>query len=284
MGLEMAHPCRLRVDVARARLARLGATQTSISRECGFELRTVQRWFAGGSVSLADAEQLAAALGLGTEDLFDGVPSEAASAFARLRAAPRLLRHVDSSLAQALRTMLDHFEFIDRHVSLSTHPGTGYVHRLPMAIEERRRFQVLRIALAPGDDRTSYRVRFMAQVGRRLRYEFGEVRVASGEAQLAEHFHTRSARAPLDARGRLSVWVWIPRELAELVLVSDRDLEVEREPGAASDLFDLRRPETRHAVCFRPATMHLREAGLPASFDRVVGPREGRIDPQEVSA
>ncbi len=278
----MAHPCRLRPDVARARLARVGATQSSLARDCGFELRTVQRWFAGGSVALADAEQLAQALGVGTEDLFDGVPPDGGTAFARIRTAPKLLRHVDGSLAQALRAVVEHFEMFDRHVSLSVHPARGFVHRFAMRREERGRFQVVRFGPLTGDDAGApYRVRFMTQVARRFRYEFGEVRVGAGEARLVEHFHTRTAKAPLDATGRFLVFVWTPRELAELVLVADRDVEVAREPARATDLFDLRKEETRHAVCFRPAPMHLREVGLPPTFDRVAGPREGRVDTQD---
>jgi hypothetical protein len=274
----MGHPCRLKIDVARTRLARLSSTQTSIARDCGFELRTVQRWFAGGSVALADAEQLAAALRIGTEDLFDGVPQEGGTAFARIREAPRFLRRIDGSLAQALRSMLDHFEFIDRHVSLSIHPSRGFVTRIPMQLDERRRFQVLHVSPPPDDRDASYRIRFMTQVGRRFRYEFGDIAVAAGEVRLTEHFHTRTARAPLDGRGSFSVWAWTPRELAELVLVADRDVDVERERGRGSDLFDLSLAAAEHAVCFRPAPMHLRDAGYPATFDRVGGPREGRID------
>jgi hypothetical protein len=121
----------------------------------------------------------------------------------------------------------------------------------------------------------------MAQVGRRFRYAFGEVRVASGEAHLVEHFHTRSARAPIDTRGAFHVYVWVPAEMRELVVVVDRDVTIERPPGAHALVFDLRAPETRHALCFRPSAMHLREAALPPTFDRVVGPREGRIDVPE---
>ena len=121
----------------------------------------------------------------------------------------------------------------------------------------------------------------LTQVARRFRYEFGEVRVTSSEARLVEHFHTRTVKAPLDASGRFQVWVWTPRELAELVLVADRDVDVVRDPARASDLFDLRKEETRHAVCSRPAPMHLREVGLPPTFDRIAGPRDGRVDTQD---
>lgn len=273
----MAHPCRLDLDVARARLARLGMTQTSLARACGVELRTLQRWFAGAAVSVTDAEQLARALGIGTEDLFRGFPAETGTPLGRLRDVIRLLGNRSGAIGQATRTALEHFTFIDEHISFASHPARGFVHRLPMRDDDRGRFEVFRVSLVRAPLRP-VRIAWNAQVGLRFRYEFGEVRIDGGEALLTEHFHTRAVRASLDGEKTFDVFTWIPREMRELIVVCDDDVDVAHVRGVGRDVFDLRDHATRHAVCFRPAPMHLREVGLPPTFDRVVGPREGRVD------
>lgn len=272
----MANPCILRADRARARLAELGLTQGALAERCDVELRTVQRWFAGGRASLADAERVAAALGLGTAELFDGVPAEHdVAAFARLRDALSFFGAREGALATALRAALENFEYVDRAISFASHPTRGHVARVVMRPEDRDRFAPFRLSVAAGEPG---RLAFHAQVARSFRYGFGEVRLDSVRATLVEHFHTRSAVAPRDPRGDVEVHVWNASEMRELVVVGDRPFEFVRTDAEASATFDLDDPRTRHAVCFRPAPMHLRRAGFSPVFDRVVGRREGRID------
>lgn len=268
----MAHPCRLRVDVARARLARLGLTQTALARLSDVELRTMQRWFAGAGVAYVDAEGMARALGVGTHDLFDGIPESTGSVFTRLRDVVRLLGNRNGTLAQAVRISLEQFAYIDEHVAFTAHPAHGFVHRIPIRALRPHGFAVLHLRGAP-----VARYAFHTQLGARFRYAFGEIQVAQRAARLVEHFHTRTSTAALAGDGEVTAFVWIPKEMRELVIVADHDLDVALDVEDAP-VFDLRDPRTAHAVCFRPAPMHLRDAGLPPTFDRVVGPRAGRID------
>ena len=277
----MAQHCRIDAAAARARFAALGLTQTSAAEHARLELRTLQRWLAGGRTRLEDAETLAEALGVGTAELFAGVPDEAAdSPFARLRPALRLLGTREWALAHALRTTLDEFQFIDRHASFTAHPRRGFVRRLPMGPARAHRFDVVRLSW-PGEPPS--RLVLGAQIGRRFRYDFAEVTIARGEAELVELFHTRSACAPLDADGSLWAYIWVSSEMRELVVMADRDISLEDHPEVILDLFDLGAPATHHAICSRPSSMQLRAAGLSAVHDRVVGERRGRVDTAHTS-
>jgi hypothetical protein len=106
----------------------------------------------------------------------------------------------------------------------------------------------------------------------------GDICVVGGHATLIEHFHTRSMLAPVTEERSIAIWTWIPREMRDLVIVGDRDFVATRDPSVTSQTFDLDAPGTRHALCFRPSSMHLRTAKLPTTFDRVVGDRAGRVD------
>jgi len=272
----MASHCHLDPSRARARLATLGLTQTALAEQAGVELRTLQRWLAGGRTRLDDAERVAGALGMGTAELFHGVPDEATdSPFTGLRQAARLLGTRDWTVAHALRTALRSFDFIDRHASFTSHPRRGFVRRAPMDSARAHRFAVVRLRF-PGP--APSRLVLGAQIARSFRYDFAEITLDGQEAELVELFHTRTVRAPLDLDGGLWAYVWVASEMRELVVMGDRDLELEDHPEVHADLFDLGAPTTRHAVCSRPSSMQLRDAGASPVHDRVVGERRGRVD------
>lgn len=258
----------------RARLSAIGLTQTALAERCGIELRTFQRWLAGGRVRLDDAERVAVALGVGTGMIFDGVPQQE-PLVTQVRAAMRVLGTRVGAIGGAFRLSLEHFDFLLRSASFSAHPPVGYVHREPVAPEAQHAFVVLHVHPPQG---RALRIALTTQVGSRFRYEFGELEVSETEVVAVEHQHTRSARALRAPDGSFALWSWAPPEMRALVLVSTEDVWVRRSPEHGLQLFDLGDPGTRHAVCTRPAPMHLRAAGLPRVFDRVVGPREGRID------
>lgn len=272
----MAHWCRIDAVAARDRLSALGMTQTALAARCDVELRTLQRWLAGSRTRLDDAERVAAALGLGTAELFDGVPDEAKSSpFNLIRAALRLVGAREWAMAHALRTTVRSFEFIDEHASLTSHPRRGYVRRAPMASDRKDTFAAMRLRF-PGA--LPSRLTLGAQIGRSFRYDFAEMTLEEGEAELIELFHTRSVRAPLDPRGSVWLFVWVAAEVREFVIMADGDLELEDHPEMRWDIFDVDAVETRHAVCSRPSAVQLRAAGLPAVFDRLVGDRRDRVD------
>lgn len=269
----MAHPCSIRGDVARARLLTVGLSQVALAEQLGVPLRTVQRWFAGGRLSLEDADAVAAALGVGTAELFEGVPSDAASPFVFLRTLGALLGGRATPLVRATTSVLESFEFIDQYITFSAHPRRGYVRRLetrPGTLGFRR------FVVQPGVARE---LAFSASISRSLGYEFGRVSLAEdGGLHLSEHFHTRNMRGVPRPNGSFDVDIWVPREMRELVLVADADVDVQpaREPRGTE--FDLGCPSTAHALCFRPAPGHLRQAGLPGHDDRIRGDRRSRVD------
>lgn len=259
-------------------MAQLGIQQADLAARCGVDARTLQRWRAGGRAALEDAEKLANALGVGTAEVFDGVPEDADSPFQLLRSVLSVLRVRQGTLARAFHTTFEHFGFVDSFVTFAAHPRRGFVTRLVVTPQYRNAFMVVRLATAT---RERASILFSAQVASRFRYEFGQVEFKRDRVVLIEHFHTRSACAPVSPAGYVDVWVWVASELRELVVVSDVDVAVSVVPGVDAQvetLFDLGEDETRHAVCFRPSAMHLRAAGLPSVFDRVLGSRDGRVD------
>lgn len=268
----MANPCTMRAQVVRARLKTLGYSQARLAEHCGFELRTLQRWIAGQRVSVDDAERVARELGLGTTECFDGVPERHFdTAFTSIRpllgwASKRL-----GPLGSALGVVLDNFEFIDDQVSFAPHPGSGFVQRRSIAPGYGSTFAVL--ALTPSVPTQHFKM--SVQAAPRFRFHSGDIRVADGSAHLTEYFFTREMRAPLDDRGSLQMWAWLYPRMPELVVQSAEDFELsEPDLQVGRNLFDLSSPELAHAVCFRPSAMHLRSAGLPPAFDRVVGSRD----------
>jgi len=57
-------------------MVELALTQAELAAACDLDVRTTQRWLAGQRVSFVDAERVAIALGVGTADLFVGVPQD----------------------------------------------------------------------------------------------------------------------------------------------------------------------------------------------------------------
>lgn len=269
----MAQACSLRRDEARARLAKLGMSQSSLADQLGLPLRTVQRWFAGGRTSLEKAEAVAMALGLGTAELFDGVPSGGRSPFIFLRGLAAFLGRRDSPLVHAAATIVRSFEILDMHVTFAAHPLRGYVRRIAFEPDAPPGFA--RFGISPLQ---ATRIAFGAQVTRSLGYEFGVVAREGDELILIEHFHTRSMRARAEPRGCFEVEIWVPHEMRELILVADADLDARLLSTRRHDIFDLADPRNAHALCFRPAPTHLRQVALPTFDDRLRGHREGRVD------
>ena len=58
----MSKKVNLRSEVARARLASQGLTQSSMAELCEVDIRTVQRWMVGQPVRLAEAERVGSLL------------------------------------------------------------------------------------------------------------------------------------------------------------------------------------------------------------------------------
>ncbi len=278
----MTRWCRIDREAARDRLAQLDMTQTALAERCGVELRTLQRWMAGGRTRLENAEAVARAMGVGTAEVFRGTSSERDdSPFVFMRSALRVLGGRESKFGNGLRAALTHFDFIDRYVSFTGHPRRGFVRRVSTGGARCHRFAVVRVTFPTG---LPHRVVLGAQIGRALRYDFAEISFEPEWAELVELFHTRTARAPVEDGRCLTLWVWVSSEMRELVIMSDRDVVVEDQPEHVATIFDLRDEATRHAVCSRPSAMQLRASGLSASFDRVVGPRQARVDVAQQAA
>lgn len=271
----MPATCTLDPVRARRRLASTGGTQTALARSLDVELRTLQRWFAGSTLRVDDAERVASALGVGTAELSDDLPPDAGSPFVALRSLLAILRRTEGPMLHAVRATLEHFQFVDTYLAFDAHPRHGFVRRHAIDATDVHRFHVLRITPTSGRD---LRMRFAAQVARRFRYEFGEVGLHGDVVTLVEHFHTRSVCAVRRDDGSFDVHVWVPSEMKELVVVANTEFDVRALPPPRTDRFDLDAPGNRHALCFRPAAMHLRQAGLPDTFDRLDGSRDGRVD------
>lgn len=256
----------MRTEVARARLAALGLSQTALAASLGVELRTLQRWFAGTPTQLANAEAVARALGLGTAELFDGVRAEWGSPFAFLRGLASVLGTRESPFVRAAEVVLEQWSFLDTYISFASHPRQGHVRRLELDPSLACGFA--RFHVQPGAAR---RLVFGAYVAPRLRYDFGAVSLEEGRADLVEYFHTRAMRAPRAADDSFELDVWIPREMSELVVIADADVLIRPIPNVDRLVFVRDRRQNAHALCFRPAPSHLRQAGLPPHDDRVRG-------------
>ena len=267
----MGYPCRMRTDVVRARLRDMCLSQTELARQSAVELRTLQRWLAGQGVPIEGAEAVAATLGLGTRDCFDGIPdSHYAPPLARLRRWLRWLPGSQGDLGIGLRAIADHFDFITDGISFVPHPAHGFVVRQPIDRDRVHAFSVLRIASSAEQGQMT----FWGQTSGRLRYLFGRLMLDAERITLDEHFHMRRVCAPRREDGSFDIWVWSPPDMRCAVLVSD--VPVERtafDMAPTPQLFAADAEHSRHAVCFRPSVMGLRAAGLPAHFDRVTGER-----------
>ena len=255
-------------------MATLGLTQASLAAGCGVELRTLQRWFAGQRVALAAAEKLACELGIGTAELFSGVPDETPSeVYARIGKVARMLGARDNAFAQGLRLVREHFDSLRTAVSFASHPPRGFVARQPVLRSSLHGF--VQYALDVPDESD---IELRSQLGRQFGYVVARLRVRGARAALIETFSTRSMLAERMASGTFALWLWAGPEVQEWIAVSDRELRLSLCQPEPQQQLDLDAPEMRHALCVRPNAMHLRAAGLPMGFDRVIGERARRMD------
>jgi transcriptional regulator with XRE-family HTH domain len=255
-------------------MSALGRTQQELAQRCAVDLRTVQRWLAGQRVSIEDAERVAADLGMGTAELFHGVPADVEGVPSHVRSVLRLLSARDGDFAQGLRLAFETYEDLSLDVSFSSHPARGYVWRFPLGSELHHGFVPFRARLSQRNCMLTVR----AQIGRRFGYTLGRAWVRDGRVAMLETFSTRSMLAELSEDGELDLFVWGSGDRRELFIICDQPANVEQLPDTIDATLDLTAPRMRHALCFRPGNVHLRTAGLPYGFDRVIGPREGRMD------
>ncbi|MDB4985175.1 MAG: hypothetical protein JWN04_353 [Myxococcaceae bacterium] len=269
----MRHPIKL--EAARARMRALNMTQLSLAQSCAIDVRTLQRWFAGQPVESGSAERVAAALGVGTAEVFEGVSSVSATLVsASLRRVLRLLSARENAFAQGLRTVVGHYEALLHAVSFASHPSHGYVARFVVTSDRQHGFMVLRVRPASSD----CTLLVLAQIGQRMSYTIGRLRARDERVELLETWQTHSMVAELSPSGHFDLWVWGGIDSREIIVTCEQPLELELLAVPSQSLFDLDAPEARHAVCFRPTPMHLRTAGLAMGFDRVIGTRSGRVD------
>jgi hypothetical protein len=258
----------LRAEVARARLAALGLSQSALAAVCELDIRTVQRWFAGQPVRLPEAERVASALCIGTADLFDGVPEHGLGGVFELFAAMSRLPVVrNHPSAQVMRRVEKHFGEFMAPLSFHPQPRHGLVAARPLPASLQHRFGVFRVHTRAPRDTLRITIRLAASV----LVERAEVRMQGNEVWLLEIHTTRSMRALRRDDGSFDLWYWIGVEASELLFVSHEELAVEPVTTPPDPFhFDMSSPSTAHAVCIRPAVTHLASAGLPRGFDRVL--------------
>jgi len=252
-------------------------TQASLASACNVEVRTLQRWFAGQRVTLEDAERLAGALGVGTADVFDGVPEDGiATTLRRIAQIQRLLSARDGPFTQGLRLMDEHFQLVYESVWFSAYPTSGFVFRHTVPVQDRNGFVVLRVT--PSAERASILLR--SQVGRNLAIAMGRVNVDGSAVCLLETFMVRSMLARRLDDGSFWLWVWSGIEQRELMLVSTTEFQVTVAMPSAEQrqIFDLTAARGDHTVCLRPGVTQLRAAGLPMGFDRLLARDTSRVD------
>lgn len=267
----MANDCQLDDVFVRARLAELGLSQRALADELGFELRTLQRWMAGGRIGTPDAERIAMRLGRGMGAVCRSLPDAYThSPLERLAPFVRFLERRDEVLAGPFRMIDSFFSHWVSLVQFHAQPVERFVARFPVDERFRHRFVPLLLDFGPGAPEGAF-ARFHAQVSPRMRYLFGEVRLRGDRARLEEYAFTRAMESELGAERAVRVDVWVAAEMREVVIASDHPFEARRIPvdGEPTDLFDRTRPELERALCFRPSAMDLRLAGLPAWDDRL---------------
>jgi transcriptional regulator with XRE-family HTH domain len=283
----MRYPIKL--EVARARMTALGLTQQELAARCAVDVRTVQRWFAGQSVGLGDAERVAAALGVGTSLVFAGIAVDHEGLLpASLRRVLRVLSGRENAFAQGLGLAVEHYDVLQRAVSFAAHPTHGYVTRVSLGDPPLHGFAVLRVQLVeqvearPRAREPSQEARCAlsvhAQLGPRFSFSLARVQVRDTRVELLETFCTRSMVSELSPEQTFDVWLWGALDSRELLLISEQPVRISRVATAPRTLFELDAPETRHAVCIRPSPSHLRRASLPPGFDRIAGDRTGRVE------
>ncbi|MET0341238.1 MAG: hypothetical protein ABW252_09555 [Polyangiales bacterium] len=264
----------LSAEPARARMAVLGLTQAALAAACAIEVRTLQRWFAGQAVGRADAERIAAALGVGTAEVFGDMAHERTDVDAKVALVMRALGTRESAFAQGLRLIREHLGFVLQAISFAGHPTHGFVARHEVSPHFGSGFLVASIAAEAASLDLSVRM----QLGRRLGYVGANLRARGATVSLAEVFSSRSMVAPRTEAGGFDLWIWIGPETREVILVANATFSVRCDTTRAPRVCDLDSAETTHALCVRPGPNQLRAAGLPNGFDRVTGDRAGRAD------
>ena len=265
----MPSTCQLDPPRIRARLAERGWSQERLAREVGVELRTVQRWMTGSNLRVAHAEAVARALDLGMRKACATLPaSYGRSTLDRVRPALRWLGRNDESFLGILGHLTRYWESLVALLETHGQPLDGYVERIPTK-GSGHRFGVLDLVLA--DPTGPATVVMGGQVGPRLRYRFGEVRIEEGEVRLFEYAFTRVMKGAVRDDGTVRVWFWIGADIEEIVLTSEAAFSLAGVDvsDAGRTIFDRRRGECRDAVAFRPPPMDLQLAGLPRWDDRV---------------
>jgi transcriptional regulator with XRE-family HTH domain len=265
----------MKVEQVRERMTVLAQTQQELAQRCEVDLRTLQRWLSGTHVNLSDAERVAAALGMGTAELFEGVSGHDEGLFpAHLRGALRLLSAREGDFAQGLRLVFATYSELSEEVSFAAHPAHGYVWRFALLGAQQQGFVPFRVKVPMAACNLSVR----AQIGRHLGYSVGHAQFRDERVEMLEVFATRSMLAQLSSTRELELHVWGSPDRRELQFICDQPIELELLARPVSSTFDLSAPGAEHALCFRPGPVHLRSAGLPMGFDRVIGPRDGRMD------
>lgn len=267
--------------MARARLAALDLTQSALAIICELDVRTVQRWFAGQPVRFEEAERVAAALRIGTADLFSGVPEHGGhgGVFELLAAMCRLPLVRDHPSAQVIRSVPSHFGEFLAPVSFRSHPLHGYTHPFALARDAAQGFSAFRVQGATSHETLRISIRLAPSV----LVERAQVLVRDEHAWLVETHMSRSMRAPRRADGSFDVWYWVGHEASELLFAAESTLSVEAlgSPLADRTIFDMASPEAAHAVCIRPAVTQLASAGLARGFDRVLHRDVSRVEVPE---
>lgn len=256
-------------------MAALGHTQASLAAECGVDVRTVQRWLAGQTVSLSRAEQVARALRVGTSVVFEDVPEPGLSAFMRrMGFLQRLLSGRDGVLASGFRTTTRYFSSALVSVVHSAHPVHGFVSIREATDWTRNAFCCVRIRCTARDAEIGIRY----QLNDRLAIVHAGVWLTADSAFLVETFQLRSMAAEREADGSVRLWLWVTESLRDLVIVANAEVELESCESTALQQLDVDADLGPAALCIRPSPVDMRNAGLPMGFDRLTGTREGRVD------
>lgn len=276
---RMAQKVYLRSDAARAQLSALGLTQVALALECELDIRTVQRWFAGQPVRLAEAERLARALQRGTADLFDGVDEDGPEAgpFALFSFLGRLPGLRDHPSAKVLRSVPSTYGAFMAPLQFRPHPLRGYVVPYGLPVGARGGFIALRIHTASPDAT----LRVIVRLAPSVLLERGYVLARGDEVWLNENHFVRSMRAPRRAEDQsFDLWYWVGSEATELLLTCSHEFSVTEAQVLPQDrtLFDMSSPSNAHAVCVRPGVTHLSDAGLGKGFDRLLNRDPTRVD------
>ncbi len=268
----------LRSGPARVRLEALGLTQSALAVICALDVRTVQRWFAGQAVRLAEAERVARVLQMGTADLFDGVPEDEPSGvralFSLVSRLPGLRAH---PAAQLLRSAPALYADFFAPLQFRAHPLRGYVTTFALDARVRHRFIAFRV-----ETRARFtQLQLLIRLGSSVLDERAIVRLQRDDAWLIENHVVRSMYVRRRAKdGSFDLWYWVGMEASELLFVCPEELTLSKIelPDELQARFDMQHPSAEHAVCVRPTTSQIAAAELPRGWDRVAHRDAMRVD------